>query len=238
MISLKIIGCLLDYPNEELWAHRDELIAEIEQAHELRLTQAAALMYFVAELTAEPLLDSQARYSELFDRGRATSLLLFEHVYGESRDRGQAMVSLLEQYEQAGITLSSRELPDYLPVYLEYLSVMPPEQACQGLKDIAPILALLGERLRQRESHYHELFSLLLAMADSDLTLSSLTRQVDGEARDDTPAALDAVWEEEQVKFIEDNATACDSSPLQQYQRRFSQDVAPQYVDVSAGGPK
>lgn len=104
MISLKIIGCLLDYPNEELWGHRDELIAEIEQAHELRLTQAAALMYFVAELTAEPLLDSQARYSELFDRGRATSLLLFEHVYGESRDRGQAMVSLLEQYEQAGIT--------------------------------------------------------------------------------------------------------------------------------------
>ncbi|MEQ5119964.1 nitrate reductase molybdenum cofactor assembly chaperone [Morganella morganii] len=230
MISLKIIGCLLDYPGEELWAHRDELIAEIEQAHELRLTQAAALMYFVAELTSEPLLDSQARYSELFDRGRATSLLLFEHVYGESRDRGQAMVSLLEQYEQAGITLSSRELPDYLPVYLEYLSVMPPEQACQGLKDIAPILALLGERLRQRESHYHELFSLLLAMADSDLTLSSLTRQVDGEARDDTPAALDAVWEEEQVTFLADKG--CDNSVLTQHERRFSQSVAPNYIQV------
>ena len=107
---------------------------------------------------------------------------------------------------------------------------MPPEQACQGLKDIAPILALLGERLRQRESHYHELFSLLLAMADSDLTLSALTRQVDGEARDDTPAALDAVWEEEQVTFLADKG--CDNSVLTQHERRFSQSVAPNYIQV------
>ncbi|MEG0280964.1 MAG: nitrate reductase molybdenum cofactor assembly chaperone [Morganella sp. (in: enterobacteria)] len=230
MITLKIIGCLLDYPNDALWMHRDELITEIEQAHELRLTQAAALMYFTGELTAESLLDSQARYSELFDRGRATSLLLFEHVYGESRDRGQAMVSLLDQYEEAGITLNSRELPDYLPVYLEYLSVMPPEKAIQGLKDIAPILALLGERLRQRESHYHELFKLLLELADSELTLESLNRQVAGEARDDTPAALDAVWEEEQVTFLADKG--CDNSVLTQHQRRFSQSVAPNYIQV------
>lgn len=67
-------------------------------------------------------LDAQAQYSELFDRGRATSLLLFEHVHGESRDRGQAMVDLLAQYEQHGLQLNSRELPDHLPLYLEYLA--------------------------------------------------------------------------------------------------------------------
>ena len=83
-----------------------------------------------------------------------------------------------------------------------------------------------------------QLFDALLRFAGSKLSSDSVTQQVVGEKRDDTRQALDAVWEEEQVKFIEDNATACDSSPMQQYQRRFSQDVAPQYVDVSAGGPK
>ena len=78
----------------------------------------------------------------------------------------------------------------------------------------------------------------LLALAGTRLSSDSVAKQVSGEKRDDTRQALDAVWEEEQVKFIEDNATSCDSSPMQQYQRRFSQDVAPQYVDVSAGGPK
>jgi len=172
------------------------------------------------------------------ERGRATSLLLFEHVHAESRDRGQAMVDLMNQYEQAGLQLDCRELPDYLPLYLEYLSTLPESQAREGLQNVAPILALIGGRLKQREVAQYQLFDALLKFAGSRLSSDSVTKQVAGEKRDDTRQALDAVWEEEQVKFIEDNATACDSSPMQQYQRRFSQDVAPQYVDVSAGGPK
>lgn len=82
------------------------------------------------------------------------------------------------------------------------------------------------------------MFDALLHLAGSTLSSDSVTKQIRSEERDDTRQALDAVWEEEQVKFIEDNATACDSSPLNQYQRRFSQDVAPQYVDISAGGGK
>ncbi|BBS91664.1 hypothetical protein WP7S18C02_22790 [Klebsiella sp. WP7-S18-CRE-02] len=103
---------------------------------------------------------------------------------------------------------------------------------------MAPILALIGGRLKQRQAPWYQLFDTLLSLAKTSLSSDSVTKQVAGEARDDTRQALDAVWEEEQVKFIEDNATACDSSPLQSYQRRFSQDVAPQYVDVRAGGPK
>ncbi len=76
--------------------------------------------------------------------------MLFEHVHGESRDRGQAMVDLLNQYQQAEITLSSRELPDYLPTYLEYLTLLPTDESIEGLNNIAPILALLSERLKQR----------------------------------------------------------------------------------------
>jgi len=117
-------------------------------------------------------------------------------------------------------------------------SILPDAQAREGLQNVAPILALIGGRLKQRQVAHYQLFDALLRFAGSKLSSDSVTQQVAGEKRDDTRQALDAVWEEEQVKFIEDNATACDSSPMQQYQRRFSQDVAPQYVDVSAGGPK
>lgn len=126
MMSLKVISRLLDYPSEALWQHRDELIEALEQANELPFTQAVQLMMFVREYLDEDLLDMQAQYCELFDRGRATSLLLFEHVHGESRDRGQAMVDLMAQYQQQGLQIDCRELPDYLPIYLEYLTVLTP----------------------------------------------------------------------------------------------------------------
>lgn len=231
MEILKVIGMLLEYPDEFLWENRDEALSLVAE-------RAPALTSFVSEMLHAPLLDKQAEWCEIFERGRATSLMLFEHVHAESRDRGQAMVDLMAQYEQAGLQLSCRELPDHLPLYLEYLSILPPADAREGLQNVAPILALIGGRLKQRQSEYYQLFDALLALANSPLSSDSVTKQVAGETRDDTRQALDAVWEEEQVKFIEDNATACDSSPLQNYQRRFSQDVAPQYVDVSAGGPK
>ncbi|WP_391487416.1 nitrate reductase molybdenum cofactor assembly chaperone [Leclercia tamurae] len=231
MQILKIIALLIEYPDEALWESRDEAISLVAQ-------DAPELLPFAQQYLNAPLLDRQAEWCEVFERGRATSLLLFEHVHAESRDRGQAMVDLMSQYEQAGLQLDCRELPDYLPLYLEYLSIVPEAQAREGLQNVAPILALIGGRLKQRQVAHYQLFDALLRFAGSKLSSDSVTQQVAGEKRDDTRQALDAVWEEEQVKFIEDNATACDSSPMQQYQRRFSQDVAPQYVDVSAGGPK
>ena len=231
MQILKSIGLLMEYPDEFLWQCKEEVLSMVRR-------DAPLLDDFAAAMLNAPLLDKQAEWCEVFDRGRATSLLLFEHVHAESRDRGQAMVDLLAQYEKAGLVLDCRELPDHLPLYLEYLSILPEAEAREGLQNVAPILALLGGRLKQRDTPWYLLFDALLNLAGSPLSSDSVTKQVKQETRDDTRQALDAVWEEEQVKFIEDNATACDSSPLQQYQRRFSQDVAPQYVDVSAGGPK
>ncbi|MGG2078639.1 nitrate reductase molybdenum cofactor assembly chaperone [Lelliottia nimipressuralis] len=231
MRILKIIALLIEYPDEALWESRDEALSLIAQ-------DAPLLLPFAQQHLGAALLDKQAQWCEVFERGRATSLLLFEHVHAESRDRGQAMVDLMSQYEKAGLQLDCRELPDYLPLYLEYLSLIPDDEAREGLQNVAPILALIGGRLKQRDVPQYQLFDALLLLAASKLTSDSVTKQVASEQRDDTRQALDAVWEEEQVKFIEDNATACDSSPMQQYQRRFSQDVAPQYVDVSAGGPK
>lgn len=236
MIELLIISRLLEYPDAALWQHQDEVLEALASSEKLDKEDAHLLGVFLRDLTAQDLLDVQASYSELFDRGRATSLLLFEHVHGESRDRGQAMVDLMNQYEQHGLQLDSRELPDHLPLYLEYLAQLPESEAIGGLQDIAPILALLSARLTQRESHYAVLFDLLLKMANSEVDGEKVAEKIADEARDDTPQALDAVWEEEQVKFFADQG--CGESEIAAHQRRFAGAVAPQYLNISNGGER
>ncbi|MCS3432910.1 nitrate reductase molybdenum cofactor assembly chaperone [Klebsiella sp. BIGb0407] len=230
MIELLVISRVLEYPDAALWQHQQELHDALVEGEALNLQQAAQLNHFIADLCRQDLLDAQASYSELFDRGRATSLLLFEHVHGESRDRGQAMVNLMGQYQQAGMEIDSRELPDHLPLYLEYLSQRDESEARGGLQDIAPILALLAARLKQRESGYAALFDVLLGLSQSDVEVESVSQQIVGEARDDTPQALDAVWEEEQVKFVAE--AGCGESEISQHQRRFAGAVAPQYLNI------
>ncbi|EKM0377506.1 nitrate reductase molybdenum cofactor assembly chaperone [Cronobacter turicensis] len=234
MTELLIISRLLEYPDAALWQHQQELFDALTDTQHLSLQNAHHLGVFIRDLLQEDLLDAQAAYGELFDRGRATSLLLFEHVHGESRDRGQAMVDLLAQYERAGLMLDSRELPDHLPLYLEYLAQLPAQDAINGLRDIAPILALLGARLQQRESRYAVLFDLLIALSDTQVDTRNVREKIADEARDDTPQALDAVWEEEQVKFFADQG--CGESDIAAHQRRFAGAVAPQYLNISAGG--
>ncbi|MBC1188583.1 MULTISPECIES: nitrate reductase molybdenum cofactor assembly chaperone [Kluyvera] len=234
MIELVVISRLLEYPDAALWQHQGELFDVLSESEKLEPADAQALGIFLRDLTAQDLLDAQAAYSELFDRGRATSLLLFEHVHGESRDRGQAMVDLLNQYEQHGLVLDSRELPDHLPLYLEYLAQLPESEAIGGLQDIAPIMALLCARLQQRESRYAVLFEQLLKLANSAVDEAKVAEKIADEARDDTPQALDAVWEEEQVKFFADQG--CGDSEITNHQRRFAGAVAPQYLNISNGG--
>ncbi|ELQ6131576.1 nitrate reductase molybdenum cofactor assembly chaperone [Cronobacter dublinensis] len=234
MTELLMISRLLEYPDAALWQHQQELFDALAGTEQLSLQNAHHLGVFIRDLLQEDLLDAQAAYSELFDRGRATSLLLFEHVHGESRDRGQAMVDLLAQYERAGLVLDSRELPDHLPLYLEYLAQLPAQEAVNGLQDIAPILALLGARLKQRESRYAVLFDLLIALSEAQVDTRMVSETIADEARDDTPQALDAVWEEEQVKFFADQG--CAESDIAAHQRRFAGAVAPQYLNITAGG--
>lgn len=234
MTELLLLSRLLEYPDDDLWQHRAALIDAIMDVNKLSLRQAHQLSHFMHELTQQDLLDAQARYGELFDRGRATSLLLFEHVHGESRDRGQAMVDLLAQYERAGLVLNSCELPDHLPLYLEYLAQLTDEEAIDGLRGVAPILALLAARLKQRDSSYALLFELLLSLCEAEIDGVQVREKIAGEARDDTPQALDAVWEEEQVKFYAEKG--CGDDAISAHQRRFSGAVAPQYLTLSTGG--
>lgn len=234
MIELVVISRLLEYPDAALWQHQQELVEALQSSSHLTAAQSQGVIDFLQQLTSQDLLDAQASYSELFDRGRATSLLLFEHVHGESRDRGQAMVDLLGQYARHGLELDSRELPDHLPLYLEYLAQLSPAEALGGLQDIAPILALLGARLQQRESHYAALFTPLVELANTAIDQQKVADKIADEARDDTPQALDAVWEEEQVKFFAEQG--CGESDITAHQRRFAGAVAPQYLNITTGG--
>jgi len=200
MKFLKLLGILIDYPDDALWQHRDELLASIQQAP-LSPVRRTALADFVGALLDCDPLDMQERWLTLFDRGRAMSLLLFEHIHGESRDRGQAMVDLIETYRSRGLELDARELPDYLPLLLEYLSLCPQDEARDWLFHVRHILALLAARAAERGSAHALLFEILCEFAQGQDDLALMRQRAREELRDDTPEAIDKVWEEETIRF-------------------------------------
>ena len=153
MSLLKLVGVLLDYPRDELWEHGDELLAAA-QAAELPTARRAALAGFVGELLGTDALEAQDAWLSLFDRGRSMSLLLFEHIHGESRDRGQAMVDLMEEYKTHGFEMVSEELPDYVPLFLEFLSQCEPEVATPLLGDAVHVLNHVAVKLAESNSPY------------------------------------------------------------------------------------
>ncbi|MCY1405800.1 putative nitrate reductase molybdenum cofactor assembly chaperone NarW [compost metagenome] len=207
---LKLAALLLDYPRAELREESLALHGLIRMAT-LPEAQRDGLAELLNELCQGDLLDVEARYDGLFERGRNVSLLLFEHVHGESRDRGQAMVDLLDRYNQIGLDIDVAELPDYLPLYLEYLSLLAPEDARNGLAEVAHILALLAVRLEERGSAYAAVFQVLLEMSGERPDLSALRRDRQQEQRDDSMEAIDKAWEETPVSFT-DPAGGCPSA--------------------------
>jgi nitrate reductase delta subunit len=221
MKSLKLIGVLLDYPAEALWQHREELLAATGD-EQLSAARRGQLAQFVGDLLALDPMQAQERWLGLFDRGRSMSLLLFEHIHGESRDRGQAMVDLIETYRKHGFELASKELPDYLPLMLEYLSQRPTEEIRDWLTHTGHILELLAARAAERESPYAMLFEILVEIGQGKVDLGVMRQRAAREPRDDTPEAMDQVWEEEAVRFGVE-APADDCKPT----RRLPEGVRP-----------
>lgn len=209
MRSLRVLARLLDYPSAELQVAADELAAILEA--ELRLDAAlrGRLAAWCRRLPGRELLDLEAEYVGLFDRGRSTSLLLFEHVHGESRARGQAMVDLLAEYRAAGFELDARELPDYLPLFLEYLSTREEEEIGRWLGEVSHILALLAARLEERDADHALVPRALLALIGAGAQIDAQRQTVAAETPDHTPQALDAIWEEEAVRFSAETDQDC-----------------------------
>lgn len=211
MDILKVVSHLMAYPTRELIEHRADLADVVRDSTDIPPAMRQSLIDMMEEMAGRDLMDVQEEYGGLFDRGRSLSLLMFEHVHGESRDRGQAMVDLMANYEEAGFEISVRELPDYIPLYLEYLAQQPEIDARHGLDGVAHILGLMSARLQERQSPYHLLFDTLLIISGAEVDISELRKTAAAEERDDTMEALDQVWEEEAVRFGSgDNAATCE----------------------------
>lgn len=201
MLVLKVISRLLDYPSQALFDAAGEMVEVVKNAAEMSPENRIRLANFINELTARDLYDAQESYDLLFDRGRALSLLLFEHVHGESRDRGQAMVDLISVYKTKGFDVSSEQLPDYIPLYLEFLSEQEATYAQEWLGDVCHLLAMLAERLKERDCHYSVLFDTLVALSGEEVDRAEIAESVSKEERDDTLEAIDKEWEDREVLF-------------------------------------
>jgi len=217
--SLRAIARLLDYPTADLQQNLDAVAGALA-AGPVPASRRAATARLLERYAGEDLLELQEQYVETFDRGRRTSLNLFEHVHGDSRDRGQAMVDLLAMYRSAGIELDSDQLPDYLPAFLEYASLLEARRAREQLREVTHLLRPIGSTLAARGSDYAALFDLLLALAGE----AALDPEAAGE--DDTSfAAIDAAWLDAPVDFLgattpcASNQRSCTEQPIQ-FQRR------------------
>lgn len=199
-MTLRAFAALLGYPSAELQAHAGEVREAVRAEGALPPAELGRLEPLFRKLEVGDLLDLQSAYSELFDRSRSLSLHLFEHVHGDSRARGQAMIDLGEQYMEAGFFLDASELPDFVPVFLEYVSCLPAAEAREMLAQPVHVFAALAERLDKRGTDYAAIFHGLVALAGVRPEAAAVA-EVDERTPAEEPAAIDDEWEEAPVSF-------------------------------------
>jgi len=202
MRTFKVLSSLLSYPTEASIAAAPEFVAVLDAEKLVPAASRGAVDQLIEEIGSGEVYDLQERYGLLFNRSKTLALHLFEHVHGESRDRGQAMVDLKSMYENAGLIIAANELPDYVPLLLEFLSTRPLAEARELLGQTAHILAALAERLGRRESSYRAVFDALVAIA-AEAPRSDVVEELLKAPETDPMdlVALDAAWEEEEVRF-------------------------------------
>jgi nitrate reductase molybdenum cofactor assembly chaperone NarJ/NarW len=215
MKTLKVMSVLLTYPTPQILAAGDEMKSILAAEAVLPARHRAGVNALIDDLTRMDLFDAQERYVLLFDRTRSLSLHLFEHVHGESRDRGQAMVDLLGLYETGGYTPTVRELPDFLPLFLEFAATRSPTEAVELIGQPAHVLTALRERLAKRKSSYEAVFAALVALSKAKVDSAALEAlRAEPDPEPDDLEALDAAWLEEEVTFGPGAASDCGGDTL------------------------
>lgn len=239
MKTLKVFSALLTYPTAEMQAAAGEMKAVLRAERALKPAHLAAVEALIDDIAGRDLYDAQERYILLFDRTRSLSLHLFEHVHGESRDRGQAMVDLIKLYEDHGFTPTDKELPDFVPLFLEFAALREPADALELIGQPGHVFAALAERLRKRSSPYEAVFSALVALSKAVLETSALERlRAEPDPEPDDLEALDAAWEEEEVTFGPGSAAdACGKDALAAKLRQARR-PAPGLEPVAGAGPR
>ncbi len=226
MKTLRALAALLSYPTAELVQAAPEIRDVIERERLVPAAERAALVRLIDETAAGDLYDLQERYGLLFDRTRSLSLHLFEHVHGESRDRGQAMVDLLKLYQEGGYNPVASELPDFLPLFLEFASTREPRAAIELVGQPANVIAALRERLAKRRSPYEAIMAALLAISEAKLDAKALEiLRAEPDPEPDDLEALDAAWVEQEVTF--GPGAAKDACPVDRMAERLRVAVHP-----------
>lgn len=193
--TFKCFSILLTYP-EQLWVSAiDEIFNVIDKEHVLNKSQHDKVMSLKEYFSQTPLLSLQESYVAWFDRTPPLSLYLFEHVYGESRDRGQAMVDLQQRYDSVGLLLKDNELPDFIPVFLEYLSRFDMNEARSLLSEPINILTVLSLRLKQHHCCYHIIIDALLSLSKTRADPAVIENAMAKTSEHDKDA-LDKSWQE------------------------------------------
>jgi len=213
MLTFKLLGMLLSYPSDGLQQHMGEIKSALKNEGLVPVKAQRRLFDFMDDLSRRNLMRVQEDYVALFDRGRAHSLYLFEHIHGESRDRGQAMVDLSDHYISHGVTLAANELPDYLPLFLEFLSQIEFAEAQELLGETIHIIAGIGAKLKAKKENYHQVFRALEALTTVKVDEKFLEQAVaEADAEDNSLEALDREWEDTPA-FDGAGQTDCNTCP-------------------------
>ena len=207
MITFKILGALLDYPTAELQLAVDEIEQALSEERALGPAELEGVRTMIQRVRRDDIMDLQEYWIALFDRSKRLALHLYEHSYGESRDRGQAMVNLALTYHMNGFELAAPEMPDYLPLFLEFLSVIPEVHARRYLTDAVEIIEALRIRLEERDSTYAALLGALVTLASREADADEVEAIIAEEPQDPPDLeALDKQWAEEPIDFTAGSA--------------------------------
>lgn len=198
MKTLKVLGALLTYPSADLVAALPEFQTLLKREKWVPDDSLKALDHLIDWMRGQDILDLQEEFVALFDRIPSLCLHLFEHVHGDSRDRGQALVDLSEVYKDAGLLINTEEMPDFLPLFLEYLSVIEVKESRQNLGEIANVLGVLAGRLKNRQSPYAAVFVSLIEVASRKPDIKAVEEALEQAAGEtSTFDELDKSWEEQ-----------------------------------------
>lgn len=196
-VATRVVAALLSYPDESMRAHLPQLKQALQRDTELSGECRAALHALIEDLREAEPLDAEARYVDTFDRGRRTSLHLFEHVHGDSRERGPALIDLQQTYAQQGLFLAPGELPDYLPAVLEFAATQPHELAKEFLGEMAHLLQSIHAALVRQQSPYAAAVAAALNLAGEVVELQDANAEpASVEVEPEASRELDEQWAE------------------------------------------
>ncbi len=196
MKTFKVLSMLLSYPRADWLDHADELKQVVQDEKLLSKKKIKGVVELLTRLQNDDLISAQENYVAIFDRGVSHSLHLFEHIHGESRDRGQAMIDLMEMYNANGLDVDTSDLPDFLPVFLEFLSTTNIKMASHYLGETAKVLSLIKERLSKKELDYDIVFSALVEISDAKINNKEIKKIVAAEKGETSFDDVDMDYEE------------------------------------------